>query len=67
MSDKWQGLGLGAKFMDDLLGIARKMKLQTIYGLVIYDNYKMLKLMEKYGFVVEKLDDETFKVSRTID
>lgn len=67
VSDKWQGLGLGTKFMDDLLGIAREMKLQTIYGLVIYDNYKMLKLMEKYGFVVEKFDDETFKVSRTMD
>lgn len=67
VGDEWQGLGLGAKFMDYLLRIAKEMKLQTIYGLVTYDNDKMLKLMEKYGFTVEGLDEETYKVSKKIN
>jgi len=65
VGDEWQGLGLGDKFMDYLLRFAKEMKLQ-IYGLVIYDNNKMLQLMEKYDFAIEKFDDETFKVSKTI-
>jgi len=67
VGDEWQGLGLGDKFMDYLLRIARDMNLRVVYGLVIYDNCKMLKLMEKYGFTVEKFDDETYKVYRTIN
>jgi acetyltransferase len=67
VGDEWQGLGLGDKFMDYLLRIAKDMNLRVVYGLVIYDNCKMLKLMEKYGFTVEKFDDETYKVYRTIN
>lgn len=66
VSDHWQGKGLGVKLMDYVMQLARDMKLHSIYGLVIYDNYKMLKLMEKLGFNVERMDEETFKATKTI-
>jgi acetyltransferase len=62
VSDQWQSLGLGDKLMDSLIKIAGNMNLESIFGLVIYDNYRMLKFMNEKGFSVEKLDKETFKV-----
>lgn len=62
VSDQWQSLGLGDKLMDSLIDIAGNMNLESIFGLVIYDNYRMLKFMNEKGFSVEKLDKETFKV-----
>ncbi len=63
VADKWQGLGLGSKFMDLLVEIGKDMRVDSIYGYVSVNNYKMLQLCKKKGFKVETLDEETTKAS----
>jgi acetyltransferase len=63
VSDQWQGLGLGSKLTDYIVSIARDMRLEKIYGYVIANNYKMIRLCEKKGFKSETLDEDTVKVS----
>jgi acetyltransferase len=63
VGDQWQGLGLGSKLIDYIVGIAKDLRLEKIYGDVISNNYKMMRLCEKKGFKMETLDEETAKVS----
>ncbi|MEM3377406.1 MAG: bifunctional acetate--CoA ligase family protein/GNAT family N-acetyltransferase [Candidatus Bathyarchaeia archaeon] len=63
VSDEWQGLGLGSKLMDHLIMIARDMRLEWIFGYVLSNNYKMLRMCAKMGFSLEPLDEETVKLS----
>ncbi len=63
VGDKWQGLGLGSRFMDSLVEIAKDMKLKRIYGYVFASNYKMLDMCSKKGFKTEPLDEDTVKVT----
>ena len=61
--DPWQGLGLGSMLMDQLIIVAKDMRLERIVADVLSNNYKMIRLSEKKGFKMEKLDDETVKAS----
>jgi acetyltransferase len=63
VSDQWQGIGLGSKLIDYIAGIAKDVRLEKIYGYVIPNNYKMLKICEKKEFKMETLDEDTVKVS----
>lgn len=63
VADKWQRLGLGSKLMDYVINAAKDMRLEKIFAYVLADNYKMIKLSEKSGFKIEKLDEETVKAS----
>jgi acetyltransferase len=63
VSDQWQGLGLGSKLTEYVIGAAKDMRLERIFALVLSDNYKMLRLCEKKGFKTERLDEETVKAS----
>jgi acetyltransferase len=63
VGDQWQGLGLGSKLIDCIVGIAKDMWLERIHGYVIPNNYKMIRLCDKKGFKVETLDEDTVKVS----
>jgi len=58
VGDKWQGLGLGSKLIDYIIDIGKDMCLKTVYGYVISNNSKMIKLCEKKGFRMEPLDSE---------
>ena len=61
--DPWQGLGLGSLLMDNIISIAKNMRLERIFAYVLPNNYKMKRLSEKKGFKIEKLDEETVKAS----
>ena len=61
--DEWQGLGLGSKLVDYIASIAKDMRLEKIYGYVISNNYKMIRLCDKKGFRMETLDEDTVRVS----
>ena len=61
--DPWQGLGLGSLLMDNIISIAKNMRLERIFAYVLPNNYKMKRLSEKKGFKMEKLDEETVKAS----
>lgn len=63
VADQWQRLGLGMKLMSYVINAAKDMGLEKIFAYVLTDNYKMIKLSEKNGFKIEKLDEETVKAS----
>jgi acetyltransferase len=63
VGDQWQGLGLGSRLMDYIVTVARDMRLERIFGYVMANNYKMLRLCEKKGFSLEPLDEDTAKLS----
>jgi acetyltransferase len=53
-ADDFHGCGLGRKFMEILIWIARKKGLKSIYGTVLPDNNRMLSLMKNLGFSIGK-------------
>jgi acetyltransferase len=61
VGDKWQRQGLGSKLVDYIISIGKDMGLQRIYGDVLSDNVKMIKLCEKKGFRLERVDEEMTK------
>lgn len=61
VADPWQGLGLGSKMLDHMIEICKDKKLETIYGIMLGDNYRAINLMKKMGFAIEYLDDGTVK------
>jgi len=48
--DKYQGKGLGYKLVDLIIGIAQDKGLEEIYGTVLTENERMLKMSRKLGF-----------------
>jgi acetyltransferase len=61
VADPWQGLGLGSKMLDFMIEICKDKKLETIYGVMLPDNYRAINLMRKMGFTVERVDQDTVK------
>ena len=61
MTDYWQGLGLGTKLVDIVLDVAKDMGLETIFAIVLPDNYRAISLIKKMGFSIEYLSDGTVK------
>jgi acetyltransferase len=61
--DDFQGQGLGEKFLDITIGIAQDKGLREIYGTVLTENDKMLKLSRKMGFKLTRLPDGITRVS----
>lgn len=61
--DNYQRKGLGYKLMDVLIGIAQDKNLNSIYGIVLSDNKKMLKATRKLGFIPEKTQDGLTRVT----
>ena len=63
VGDTWQCKGLGSMLTDHIITIAKNMRLERIFALVLPDNIKMTRLCEKKGFKMERLDEETVKAS----
>ena len=61
VADPWQGLGLGTKMVDYALEICKDMKLETIYAIMLPDNYRAINLVKKMGFTIKYLEDGTVK------
>ena len=59
VSDKWQGLGLGNKLLDEILRIAKDRKIGKIYANVLNANVTMLYMFRKRGFNVIQEDNES--------
>ncbi|MDD3846278.1 MAG: GNAT family N-acetyltransferase [Syntrophorhabdaceae bacterium] len=64
--DDFQRMGLGAKLIDILIGIAQEKQLDEIYGLVLTENEKMLTLCRKLGFKVEQEPDGLSRVTLSL-
>ena len=65
--DDFQGMGLGAKLLDILIGIAHEKRLEEIYGLVLSDNEKVVGLIRKLGFKVRYEADGVSRVSLPLE
>ncbi len=63
VGDPWQGLGLGTKLLDKLIGVAGDKKLSRIYGLIQSDNLRMIGLCQDMGFQIESVDPSTVRAT----
>jgi acetyltransferase len=59
VSDYWQGLGLGTKMVDYVLDVAKEKGIESVYAIMLPDNYRALCLTKKMGFSIEYLNDGT--------
>ncbi len=64
--DDFQKIGLGAKLIDILIGIAREKGIDEIYGTVLTENEKMIKLCKKLGFKVRREPEGVSRVSLSL-
>ncbi len=64
--DHYQGKGIGCKLIDVLIGIAQEKGLDDLYGIVLADNRKMLRVCERLGFTVRPFEDDLCKVVLTL-
>ncbi len=55
--DDYQGKGLGYKLVDLIIGIAQDKGLEEIYGTVLTENERMLKMARKLGFQFKRMSD----------
>lgn len=63
VADPWQGLGIGTKMVDHMIGIAEDKNLESIEGVVLSRNTRMLELCRKMGFQLEKRNLEEVQVT----
>ena len=63
VADPWQGLGLGSKMMDYMIEICNDKRLETVYGMMLTDNYRAIDLMKRMGFALEYSDHDTVKAT----
>jgi acetyltransferase len=57
--DKWQGSGLGNKFMDLIMEVAQQRKIKKVYATVLNANTIMLHMFRKRGFTIRYDDSES--------
>jgi acetyltransferase len=63
VTDQYQGLGLGTKMVDYTLDIAKEKGVESVYAIMLPDNYRALTLTKKMGFAIEYLEDSTVKAT----
>lgn len=66
VADDFVGNGLGLKLTDMLIGIAKEKGVQSIYGIVLNANLRMVNLAQRLGFSVERFSPEEYKVTLEI-
>ena len=54
VADKYQGKGLGIKLVDMLIEVAKEKGVESIYGIIMSENLKMIRLCEKLGFTTQR-------------
>ena len=59
IGDEWQGNGLGNKFMDVILEIAKDRKIKKVYGTVLNANLVMLHMFRKRGFKINYVESNS--------
>jgi acetyltransferase len=58
VADKYQGSGLGVKLVDLLIGVAKEKGVESIFGIILSENLKMMRLAEKLGFTIKREREE---------
>ena len=57
VADEYQGKGLGTKLVDMLISIAQEKGLESIYGIIVPENRRMVRLCEKMGFKLKQAEN----------
>ena len=57
LADEYQEKGLGTKIMDMLIEIAQEKGLESIYGIILPENKKMIRLAQKMGFEIKRSEE----------
>jgi len=66
VGDPWQGKGVGKKLLQRCLDASKDYGVRTIYGMVLRENYHMLKLARELGFQVSRSEEgRSFYLSMT--
>jgi len=65
VGDPWQGKGVGVALMENLIAIAKKRGMESIWGLVLAENTHMLALARKLGFDISRVPGEAQYELRT--
>jgi len=60
VADKYQAQGLGVKLVDMLIAVAREKGVESIYGIILSENIKMIRLCEKLGFSTRRDQENVF-------
>lgn len=63
VTDEFQGVGLGTKLADHVLEVAYDMGVETVYSVMLADNYRALSLMKRMGFSLTYSDDGTVEAT----
>jgi acetyltransferase len=61
VADPWQGLGLGTKLVDYAIEICKERGIETLYAIILPDNYRAMNLMKKMGFTLSYMEDGNVK------
>ncbi len=59
VGDPWQHQGLGNKFSDYILEIARKRGIRKVYAVFLKDNIAMHNMFKKRGFTIKEHDEDS--------
>ncbi len=62
VGDPWQGLGLGEKLTDKIIGVANDKKVRSVRAAVLKDNHRMLDLCRKMGFQEQSRDEDAVEL-----
>ncbi|KXB03741.1 hypothetical protein AKJ45_00615 [candidate division MSBL1 archaeon SCGC-AAA261F19] len=62
VGDPWQEIGLGTKLMESLIEFGRDKGLKRIWGTVQRNNFRMIHICRKLGFLIENQFLETIKL-----
>ena len=54
VGDPWQGKGLGTELLKLLVEVGRKEKVRQIVGHILGDNFRMKRVSEEVGFILER-------------
>ncbi|MBT4485558.1 MAG: bifunctional acetate--CoA ligase family protein/GNAT family N-acetyltransferase [Candidatus Latescibacteria bacterium] len=60
VADPWHNLGLGNKFTDYILEIAKKRRIRKVCANVLHNNHIMLHMFRKRGFTITKNEEECY-------
>lgn len=63
VADPWQGFGLGTKMLDYMIEICTDKRLDAVYAVMLSDNRRAMRLMDKMGFTLEGQRDGTVQAN----
>lgn len=66
VADNVQNSGLGTKFMETLIEMGQKMRLKSIYGIVLAENIGMLTLAKEFSFSIGANSDGEVRITKQL-